>query len=143
MQSNWQQVDPKYRIEVLALPWPAFNDAQKNKRLPLFISGWQEDIHDSHNWVQPFLVGDYAVRQNIPAELIAQFKELVSAGVAESDPQKRAEIYKKLQDMDYENVLAIRLGIPTTRWYEQRWVKGFYYNPIYPNEYYFYAYSKE
>ncbi len=143
IQSTWQQLDPKYVVEVLALPWPTFNGLQKQKRLPMFVSGWQEDIHDSHNWAQPFLAGDYAQRQNMPADMLATFKDLVSKGVSESDPAKRAEIYKQINDLDYENVPAIRLSVPTTRWYLQRWVKGYYYNPIYPNEWYYYVLSKD
>jgi len=142
IQSTWQQLDPKYVVEVLALPWPTFNGLQKQKRLPMFVSGWQEDIHDSHNWAQPFLAGDYAQRQNMPADMLATFKDLVSKGVSESDPAKRAEIYKQINDLDYENVPAIRLSVPTTRWYLQRW-KGYYYNPIYPNEWYYYVLSKD
>ncbi len=143
LQSDWQEVDPKYVIEILALPWPTFNSMQKQKRLPVFISGWQEDIHDSHNWAQPFLAGDYATRQNMPKDMLEAFKTMVTQGVSESDPAKRADIYKQIDDKDYEDAPAIRLSVPTTRWYEQRWVKGFYYNPIYPNEYYFYALSKD
>ena len=142
-QSNWQQVDPKYVVEVLAVPWPTFNGLQKQKRLPLFISGWQEDIHDSHNWVQPFLVGDYANRQNIPANIKAKYLELVTAGVSEADPAKRAEIYKKIQDMDYEDVLAVRIFVPTSPFYMQRWIKDYYLNPMYSEELYFYSLVEE
>ncbi len=142
-QSNFQQVDPKYVVEVLAVPWPTFNGLQKQFRLPLFISGWQEDIHDSHNWAQPFLVGDYAHRQSIPDDVIAKFQPLVTAGVTETDPAKRAAIYKQIQDMDYDEVLAVRIYVPTTPFYMQRWVKGFYLNPLYSEEEYYYVLSKD
>ncbi len=68
---------------------------------------------------------------------------LVTAGVTETDPAKRAAIYKQIQDMDYDEVLAVRIYVPTTPFYMQRWVKGFYLNPLYSEEEYYYVLSKD
>jgi len=139
LQANFADIDPKFRIEIVGLPWPAFLREVKSKRTPIFVSGWIEDIHDPHNWAQPFMVGTYASRQNLPEDLKAKFAELVNAGVAETDPEKRAEIYKKLTLLDYEYAPAIRLAVVTGRHYEQRWVQGWYYNPIAPDFYMVYT----
>lgn len=139
LQANFADIDPKFQIEIVGLPWPAFLEAIRNSRVPIFVSGWIEDIHDPHNWAQPFLVGTYASRQRMPDEIRQQFQELVSAGVSETDPAKRAEIYKQLTQLDYEYAPAIRLAVVTGRHYEQRWVQGWYYNPIAPNFYYAYS----
>ncbi len=141
LQQNIADVNDKFQIEIIALPWPTFLRNIRSGKLPLFVSGWLEDIHDPHNWAQPFMIGTYAHRQNLPDDMIAKFKELVDKGVAETDPAKRAEIYKKLGQLDYENAIAIRGAVATGRHYEQKWVQGWYYNPIYPGNYY-YALSK-
>jgi peptide/nickel transport system substrate-binding protein len=72
LQTTFAEVDPKYTIEIIGLPWPSFLAAIRGSRLPLYISGWQEDIHDPHNWAQPFLVGTYAARQVLPEDISRQ-----------------------------------------------------------------------
>ena len=131
LQANFQSIDPKYNIEIIGLPWPSFLAAIRAAKLPVYISGWMEDIHDPHNWAQPFLVGTYASRQKMPQWMIDEFQAGVSAAVAETDPVKRAELYKELTKKDYEYAPAIRLAVATGRHYEPRWVTGWYYNPIY------------
>ncbi len=137
LQATLADVNDKFQVEIVGLPWPTFLRQIRGGRLPIFVSGWLEDIHDPHNWAQPFTVGTYARRQNMPEELLDKFTELVNAGVSETDPAKRAEIYKKLSELDYEYAPAIRLAVATGRRYEQRWVQGWYYNPIYPGTYYY------
>ena len=141
LQQNIGDVNDKFQIEIIALPWPTFLRNIRSGKLPIFVSGWLEDIHDPHNWAQPFMIGTYARRQNLPEDMVAQFKELVDEGVSETDPAKRAEIYKELGKLDYEYAIAIRGAVATGRHYEQKWVQGWYYNPIYPGNYY-YALSK-
>jgi len=131
LQANFADIDSKYTIEIIGLPWPSFLAGIRGRRLPLYISGWMEDIHDPHNWAQPFLVGTYAARQALPEEMVAEFQELVSAGVSATDPEERAEIYKEATQLDYDNAIAIRLAVATGRHYQQRWMDGYYYNPIY------------
>jgi peptide/nickel transport system substrate-binding protein len=142
LQASFQALDEKYQIEIVGLPWPTFLSTIRASRLPIFVSGWLEDIHDPHNWAQPELVGTYASRQRMPADLLAAFEEKVTAGASETDSAARAAIYAELTQMDYDNALAIRLPIPTGRHYEQRWVQGWYYNMIYPGTY-FYVLSKQ
>ena len=88
LQANFADIDPKYTIEIIGLPWPSFLAGIRGSRLPLYISGWAEDIHDPHNWAQPFLVGTYAARQDLPEEMVAEFQELVSAGVSAADRRR-------------------------------------------------------
>jgi peptide/nickel transport system substrate-binding protein len=141
LQASFQEIDTRYQLEVVGLPWPTFLAGIRASRIPLYISGWIEDIHDPHNWAQPFLIGTYAARQRLPEEMVAEFSDLVDAGVAATDPEERAAIYHQLTQLDYDNAIAIRLPVATGRHYEQRWVEGWYYNPIYP-WYYYYPLSK-
>jgi peptide/nickel transport system substrate-binding protein len=143
LQANFADIDPKYNIEIIGLPWPSFLAAIRASRLPVYISGWIEDIHDPHNWAQPFLVGTYAHRQNMPEDMVAEFQELVNAGVAAGTPEERAAIYQQLTQLDYEYAPAIRLAVPTGRHYEPRWVGGYYYNPIYGADSRYFTLSKE
>jgi peptide/nickel transport system substrate-binding protein len=142
LASELSGVNDKFLVEVLGLPWPAFLQAQRAKTLPMFISGWLEDIHDPHNWYQPYLVGTYGRRQSLPADIVAQYQDLLNKGVSETDPAKRAEIYAQVNQMQYDNPSLILLATATGRRYEQRWVSGWHYNPIYSGMY-FYPISKK
>jgi peptide/nickel transport system substrate-binding protein len=142
LAADLSSVNPKFVVETLGLPWPAFLQAQRAKTLPIFISGWLEDIHDPHNWYQPYLTGTYGRRQSLPADMVAKYKELLDKGVSETDPAKRAAIYAQVNQMQYDNPSLILLATATGRRYEQRWVEGYYYNPIYSGLY-FYSFSKK
>ncbi len=143
LQNNFATIDGKFRLEIIALPWPTYLAEFRNSRLPVAVSGWIEDLHDPHNWAQPFLIGTYAGRQNMPKEMWDMFNELVMAGVAETDNAKRAEIYKHITQVDYENAIAIRGAVVTTRSYWQRWMGGYYYNPIYGWDSHYYTLTKQ
>ena len=142
LAADLSSVNDKFQVEILGLPWPAFLQAQRAKTLPIFISGWLEDIHDPHNWYQPYLTGTYGRRQSLPAEITAKYQDLLNQGVSETDPAKRAEIYAQVNQLQYDDPSLILLATATTRRYEQRWVNGYYYNPIYSGLY-FYSLSKQ
>jgi peptide/nickel transport system substrate-binding protein len=128
--ADLQAVNPKFVVEVTGIPWPTFLANQRAKKLPIFISGWLEDIHDPHNWVVPYTTGTYGGRQSMPKDLKAQFQDIIARGVAEADPAKRATIYAEFNKLYYDQVPTILLAVPTSNHYEQRWVQGYYYNPI-------------
>lgn len=144
LASTIAKVNSKFVVEVLGTPWPTILNAYQHSRLPAFIIGWQEDIHDPHNWYQPFgPSGTYGSNQNFPADLSKQLTDLVNAGVGEVDPAKRDTIYKQYNQIVYDNATQILLAIPTRRQYLQRWVQGFYYNPMIGLNFYFYSMSKQ
>jgi peptide/nickel transport system substrate-binding protein len=103
----------------------------------LIASGWLEDIHDPHNWVQPFTIGTYAGRQALPQDIIDQFTALVNAGVASADPAAREQIYFELQELHHDLAIQVTLAQAQGSRYEQRWVQDWYYNPIESGVYYY------
>jgi peptide/nickel transport system substrate-binding protein len=141
-QQNISSINEKFVIEVTGLPWPNFLQNQRARKLPIFITGWLEDIHDPHNWVVPYTTGTYGGRQGLPDELKQQFAEIIDRGVAETDPVMRAEIYKEFNQLYYDQVPTVLLAVQFARRYEQRWVQGWINNPILPGTY-FYSISKK
>ncbi len=142
LQSNLASINSAYQVECLGLPWPTMLRSFRAGQLPAVASGWIEDIHDPHNWVQPFTVGTYAGRQNLPDELKAQFQEMVTAGVMEADPAKREQIYFDLQQLFYDEAIQITLSQSTGVRYEQRWMKDWFFR-VGAFGGYFYAYGLE
>jgi peptide/nickel transport system substrate-binding protein len=137
LAGNLSAVNELFQVETLGLPWPAYLRAQRAKQLPLMTAGWQEDIHDPHNWYQPYTTGTYGGRASLPADLKAQFKAILDRGVSEVDPAKRAEIYKEANTLYYETVAGVPLDVVTSHGFTQRWVSGIVYNPIFSGFYYY------
>ena len=63
LAGNLAEVNELFPIEIIGLPWPTFLRNQRAAALPMFFSGWVEDIHDPHNWYQPYIIGTYGRRQ--------------------------------------------------------------------------------
>jgi len=142
LAGNLSAVNELFQVETLGLPWPAYLRAQRAKQLPLMTAGWQEDIHDPHNWYQPYTTGTYGGRASLPDDVKAQFKAILDRGVSELDPAKRAEIYKEANQLYYDLVAGVPLDVVTSHGFAQRWVEGIVYNPIFPGIYY-YTISKQ
>jgi len=126
-QAELGAINPLYQVEVVGLPWPTFLRSFGASQLPVAVSGWIEDIHDPHNWAQPFTVGTFAGRQRLPEELLDQFNELVTAGVLAADPAEREEIYFELQRLHHEQAIQVTLSQTTANRYEQRWVQDWFF----------------
>ena len=106
-------------------------------RPSLYMLGWQEDFHDPHDWVTPYLAsgGTYAHAQAFQVDVQKQVDDLINKAVTSTDEAARV----------LTCTAKSRSSRTTTRWtsgwrsgwaahYEQSWVKGWYYNPIYPGE---------
>ncbi len=146
LAANVNQVNPNFFISPVTLPWPTFLRTQRAKQFPIVSVGWNEDIHDPHNWYVPYLTGTYADRQNLPKELIDKYAVLINQGVAETNPAKRAEIYGQLNQQIYEDAPQIILAVATRTRYEPLYLKGWFdglnHNPL-VNNFYYYDFSKE
>ena len=117
--------------------------AQRASQLPVAVNGWQEDIHDPHNWVQPHLIGTYGARQNIPAELMDRYRELVNAGVLASDRPSASKstisTCKRCSTTPFHRSSLLQRDAPR---YTQRWVNGYYYRVgMFGRDYYAYSFD--
>ncbi len=134
LRRNLQRVNPKFQLDIAVVPWSTFLSQSVQGTPPLYLSGWQEDYHDAHNWVFPIMhsQGTYSAYLGIGT----QYDDLIEQGLATLDPQRRREIYYELQRRAYEDAIALFLDQPLGRHYQQRWVGGYYYNPLHPLDLY-------
>jgi peptide/nickel transport system substrate-binding protein len=137
LQNNLRSINPSYQLEIVTLPWPTYLSSFRAGQLPIAISSWTEDYHDPHNWVQPYLIGTYSGRENFSEELKDIFRPLIEQAVVEPDADKRAELYHQIQQLHYENVPQVILAQGGERRYEQRWLDGYFYNPIWSPNYHY------
>ncbi|HKI52954.1 MAG TPA: ABC transporter substrate-binding protein, partial [Anaerolineales bacterium] len=142
LAGNLAAVNDLFNVETVGLPWPTFLRTLRNAEGPYFVSGWLEDIHDAHNWYQPYVVGTYAGRQAMPDELKSQFQELVNKGVSAPTNEERAAIYHDLNQLFYDQVPTVLLATATSHGFSQRWIQGRVLNPIFSQDYY-YTMSKQ
>ena len=142
MAGNVGSVNELFSIETLGLPFAAYLRAQRARQIPVMTGGWLEDIHDAHNWYQPYTVGAYGARQGIPDELKDQIRPILEAGVSETDPAKRHEIYVELNQLYHDQAIGVPIVLATGHGFSQRWVQGVITNPIFPGVYY-YTVSKD
>ncbi|MCD6511932.1 MAG: ABC transporter substrate-binding protein [Thaumarchaeota archaeon] len=140
LKYNIESLNPKFKIYIRAVEWPTFLRDMVKSRLPIFLIGWLADYPDPHNFVHPFMhsKGTFAAWQHYSNP---EVDELIEEGISTVNATKRAEIYHKLALLYYEDVPSVPLAQPVDRHYERDWVKGWYYNPIYPGVY-FYPLSK-
>ncbi|MBM3124365.1 MAG: ABC transporter substrate-binding protein [Chloroflexi bacterium] len=141
LSASMAEINELFVIETVGLPWPTFLRTIRGKLAPYFVSGWMEDIHDPHNWYQPYMLGTYAVRQSLPADLKTQFSDILNRGVGETDPAKRQVIYEEANALYFDQVPTILLATATSHGFEQRWVKGSVLNPIFSGNYYYPMYK--
>jgi peptide/nickel transport system substrate-binding protein len=141
-QDELVKLNKRFLVEARPLSGSDYYSQRNAHRLPLFLGGWSEDIHDPHNWVYPYAIGTYARNQGMPADLSRQFGDYISRGVAAADVEQRATIYHGFNELYYEQAPAILLFSTVNRHYQQRWVNGWYDNPINPGIY-FYALRKD
>lgn len=141
LQAELAAVNEKFVVEVTGLPWATFLQNQRAKKLPIFTVGWQSDIFDPHNWVQPYTTGTYGSRQSLPKDILAKFEDINSRGVMEVDPAKRAAIYAEFNQLFYDVDPGLILFVAGGHHYEPKYVEGWYNNPMYADNW-FYALKK-
>jgi peptide/nickel transport system substrate-binding protein len=137
LSASLATVNELFTVETVGLPWPTFLRTLRASEAPYFVSGWQEDIHDPHNWYQPYMVGTYAARQKMPDDLLEQFREILNRGVGETDPAKRDAVYKEANQLFYDQVPTLLLATATSHGFMARYIHGNILNPIFPGEYYY------
>jgi peptide/nickel transport system substrate-binding protein len=141
LAASMAEINELFVIETVGLPWPTFLRTIRASEAPYFTSGWVEDIHDPHNWYQPYMIGTYAFRQAMPDDLRAQFSDVLDRGVGATDFDERQKIYEEANALYYEQVPTLLLATATSHGFEQRWVHGFIHNPIFSGNYYYTAYK--
>jgi peptide/nickel transport system substrate-binding protein len=142
LAANLGTLNELFSVETVGLPWPTFLRTLRNSEGPFFVSGWAEDIHDPHNWYQPYMVGTYAGRQALPDELLEQFRDILNRGVSETDPAARQTIYEEANALYFEQVPTVLLATATSHGFEARYLHGQVLNPIFSGSY-FYPMSKD
>jgi peptide/nickel transport system substrate-binding protein len=137
LKANIEALNPKYHINILPLAKPNFNSVRQ--LIPLFPGGWMQDIPDPFDWVFGFI--NYGGLQSMPDDLLSQFTPKV-ADCVQRVGADAAQCYAVLQNMAYDQAIDIFLAQGFVQNYVRNDVQGYYINPDFNFEPYFYALSK-
>jgi peptide/nickel transport system substrate-binding protein len=148
LKAGIESVNPEFNVQVIAMPWPVLLNSRRQAKLPVYIGGWQEDFHDPHNWVHPFLhsQGNYGRVINIASgdpETAAEFDELIDTAAALTTVEERRPIYEEIQ-LKAQEEAAILWGYQVVdRMHYQDWIDVGYWNPGLPSGEYAYIYAMD
>lgn len=145
---------PPFTVEVVELPWPTILDKFENFELPTWIIGWLADFADADNWMRPYMhsYGDFAYFQNYtiwngwttPGPSTGLNKDqLIDIAAKTPDGPLRAQYYRDLQWIYYYDAPSIPLAQPLGRRWCKYWVRGWYYNALYPAQYYYHLWKHD
>lgn len=137
LSDEFGKLDPRFKIVVSDIESGEYNNLRNAHKLPFTTTGWVEDIHDPHNWVYPFTLGNVGRWQSMDAGFLNQVRDIISKAVAQTDPQMRAQLYHEFNQLYYDQAPAILLFQSVGRHYQQRWVNGWYGNPVFPGPYFY------
>ncbi len=126
LAENMAKVNPAFVITPTALSSSDYAQALRANQLPLAVTGWQEDVHDPHNWYVPYFMSTYLTRFNLPKELADQYAALIDQGVTQPDLAQRAAIYGELNRQLHDDAVLINLAYRDRRYYEPTYLTGWY-----------------
>lgn len=144
LKRNLATVNPKFNVTVVNLPWSSYSAGQVQSLFPVFLAGWGENYHDPSDWINGFMASDgggYSRAQMFPDDLRKGIDDLADQGLTTKDGAKREEIYRKLQQISYEQAVDIFIYQTVRREHFQDWIHGFYFNPLYPKNGFSYVYA--
>ncbi len=135
LKRNVEAINPRFRVELRGVDWPAFLDKAQQHKMPIFARGWTADYPDAYNFVFPFYhsQGRYPSAQDFrDPRLDAE----IEASAREVDERSRLERYRRIQRMGFEAAPHILTVHPTGVYAMRSWVKGFYDNAVFMGIYY-------
>ncbi|OQA17155.1 MAG: Heme-binding protein A precursor [Chloroflexi bacterium ADurb.Bin360] len=141
LKAGIEGLSPNFQINKLELPWMDYLPDLRDARIPIFISSWIQDIPHPYNWVQPYLIGTYALRQRLPDDQLSTYLAKVNSCLALQDSVARA-CYEDLQVTTYSNVTDMFLVQRVSNNFVRAEIRGYFANLGYGNNPYFYELSK-
>ena len=137
-------------VNIRGIDWSTYLDQWENYQLPIWSIGWLPDFADADNYMRPYMHsnGDFSGFQNYTLTNgwgsthgsnypTLNKDELIEKAFVTPDGSDRAKMYADLESIYVADCPSLPLPAPTGRRWCQYWVKGWYFNPFYPGDYYY------
>ncbi len=143
LKAGIEALNPAFHVNVVELTSSDYNADNFASRMPLFRSGWIQDIPHPHNWARPYLSGDlfFSQRQRLPPDQTSLYQTKINTCLALSGEAART-CYEAIQVTTYLSVTDIFLAQGLETQFVRAEVRGYYANLALINQPYFYALSK-
>ena len=143
---NLAQINSRFVITPVSISTLDWLSELRAGQIPLAAIGWQEDLHDPHNWYRPYVLDTYTSRFHLPDDLAQTYQALIDQGVIEMDEGARAATYAALNTALHDDAALILLPYALNQRYEpvylKGWLDGLSMNPLLPDPGYVYEYSE-
>ncbi|MCD6275524.1 MAG: ABC transporter substrate-binding protein [Thermoplasmata archaeon] len=124
-------------VEIQELAWPTLLDKMDRGDYSMIIVGWAPDYNDPDDYAFPFLasyeIGGDTYRTGWHNDTV---DKLLMEAKYEVDQDKRAQLYKKVQEIAMEDPSFIYLAQWKHVAVYRAWLKGYYYNPVMQLDFY-------
>ncbi len=129
LQRSLQQIGIDIKIEVL--PASALRQAKSSGKLQLFRASWIADYPDPENYFLPFYSENFTpLGPNYTHFKNPLFDQYFEESYHEVDPEKRAELYAKMDQLVIDHAAIIPLFYDKAARFTQPNVKGLVSNPV-------------
>jgi peptide/nickel transport system substrate-binding protein len=143
---NLAQINSKFVITPVSISTLDWLSELRAGQIPLAAIGWQEDLHDPHNWYRPYFLDTYTSRFHLPDDLAQKYQTLIEQGVSVFAEEARAATYAALNTALHDDAALIVLPYARQWRYEpvylKGWLDGLSMNPLLPDPGYVYEYSE-
>ncbi|MEM3616882.1 MAG: ABC transporter substrate-binding protein [Candidatus Bathyarchaeia archaeon] len=141
-------------IDIDVVDWSTYLSLIEYMEMPAYVMSWKVDYPDIDNLYRPFMhsCGDFAYFQNYTAwngwcgtlgpRTGLNKDQLIDIAVITPDGPERATYYADLEDIYIADCPSFPIAQPSERKWIKYWVKGWYYNPLSP-DYYYYMYKEQ
>ncbi|MEM4713063.1 MAG: ABC transporter substrate-binding protein [Candidatus Bathyarchaeia archaeon] len=145
---------PPFTVEVIELSWPDILDKFENFELPTWIIGWLADFAHADNWMRPYMhsFGDFSYFQNYtswngwttPGPKTGMDKDtLIDLALKTTNDTLKRICYEDLQWIYSLDAPSLPLAQAMGRRWCKYWVKGWYYNYLYPSQFYYHLWKHD
>jgi peptide/nickel transport system substrate-binding protein len=142
LKENLEALNPKFKVDIRALPTPSYFPNISAHKGTLYWLGFFIDFADPDDFVAAYMhTGtNYAPQYGYSN---AALDRLIEQARTETAEAKRADLYRQIQKIAYDDVPVIYLGYGTVPVVYRTWVRGWYTNAMYSLQWYYYPITKQ
>ena len=139
------RVGNPFQVDLANIDWGVYVEQFEAGELPIWSIGWSADFADAEDFARTYMQsnGNLAYRQGYTADNgWGTTKDiLIDQALLTPDGPARQAVYDQLAIIYQNDCPSYPLTNPRGRRWCQYWVKGWYYNAMYPSDYYYCMYK--
>jgi peptide/nickel transport system substrate-binding protein len=138
-----------FQISIQAPDWATYAGVYLEAScMPVWCIGWLADYADAGNWYGPYMhsFGDFSIYQHYPPTTLGprtglNKDALIDFAFKTPDGPTRANMYADLDDIYLIDNPSFPIIQAQGRRWQKYWVRGWYYNALYPSGWYYNIYK--